>query len=256
MKKASFLVAMFLMLSLTPITVSATSLDELQQQAIEQDQEVEQIEDGLIEDTDTEVTTLNDNALVDYMRGYQPITEENMQFANATMSPVVKVIGNVSGCVMIFAIAAIFFTTALDLLYIAFPPIRAILNPTMGMPERGLRRKWVSDEVCRVVNIYGNAQQGPMMQGGMGMGMPSGMGMGMGMPMQGGMSMGMPQQQPQPMKIVIFEYLKARAIFLVIFAIASTLLLSSIFTDCGINVAELIVKLMNKVNESINNVNM
>lgn len=252
MKKASFLVAMFLMLSLTPITVSATSLDELQQQAIEQDQELEQIEEGLIEETATEVKTLNDNALADYMRGYQPITEGNIQFANATMTPVVKVIGNISGCIMIFAIAAIFFTTALDLLYIAFPPIRAILNPTMGMPERGLRRKWVSDEVCRVVNIYGTAQQGPMMQGGMGMGMPSGMGM--GMPMQGGI--GMPQQQPQPMKIVIFEYLKVRAIFLVIFAIASTLLLSSIFTDCGINIAELIVKLMNKVNEGINNVNM
>lgn len=232
MKKASLLVAMFLMLSLTPITVSATSLDELQQQAI--DQEVEQIEDGLIEDTATEVTTSNDNALADYMRGYQPITEENMQFANATMTPVVKVIGNISGCIMIFAIAAIFFTTAIDLLYIAFPPIRTSLNPTMGMPERGLRRKWVSDEVCRVVNIYGTAQQNPMMQGGM----------------------GMPQQQPQPMKIVIFEYLKARAIFLVIFAIASTLLLSSVFTNCGINVAELIVKLMNRVNEGINNVNM
>lgn len=244
MKKASFLVAMFLMLSLTPITVSATSLDELQQQAIEQDQEVEQIEDGLIEDTATEVTTSNDNALADYMRGYQPITEENMQFANATMTPVVNVIGNISGCIMIFAIAAIFFTTAIDLLYIAFPPIRTSLNPTMGMPERGLRRKWVSDEVCRVVNIYGTAQQGPMMPSGMGMGMPSGMGM------------GMPQQQPQPMKIVIFEYLKARAIFLVIFAIASTLLLSSIFTDCGINVAELIVKQMNRVNEGINNVNI
>ena len=73
----------------------------------------------------------------------------------------------------------------------------------------------------------------------------------------GGMGMGMPQQQaaPMPIKSVIFEYLKKRVFFLIIFAIATIILMSSIFTDCGINLAELITKIMNKVNGQITTFN-
>ena len=86
---------------------------------------------------------------------------------------------------------------------------------------------------------------GGMMPGGMGMGSPMG-GMGMGAPMGGG--------QPAPTKSVILMYLKKRAFFLIIFAVASIVLMSSIFTDCGINLAALLTKIMNRLNGSISNV--
>ena len=118
------------------------------------------------------------------------------------------------------------------------------------MPEHGIHRKWVSDEAVAVVNQY--AQQPTMNQGMGGMGPMGGMG---GM---GGFGYGapQPQQQAMPVKLVIFEYFKKRVLFMVIFAIASTLLLSSIFTDCGLNIAELGVKLMNKLNGKITEVNI
>lgn len=80
--------------------------------------------------------------------------------------------------------------------------------------------------------------------------------MGMGMGMGGGMmSVAGQAQQPMPMKSVILEYLKKRAFFLVIFSVATIVLMSSIFTDCGINLAELIFKIMDKANAQIGSAN-
>ena len=115
--------------------------------------------------------------------------------------------------------------------------------------EYGLHRKWVSDEAIACVNLAQMQNSAGQAQGGMPMG---GMGMGMaGMGMQGGM-----QQQPQaPTKSVIFEYLKKRAFFMVVLAICMVVLMSSVFTDCGINLAELGIKVLNKFNGEISNVN-
>lgn len=80
------------------------------------------------------------------------------------------------------------------------------------------------------------------------------MGMGMGGMGMGGMQGG--QQQQQNTKSAIFTYLKKRAIFLVIFALCSVILLSSVFTDCGINLALLGQKVMNKLNGQITEVDV
>ena len=116
--------------------------------------------------------------------------------------------------------------------------------------EYGLRRRWVSDEAVACV-----AQGNPQTQGG-GMGMsPMGGMSGMGMSPMGGMG-GMGGAQPQPTKSVITMYLKKRAFFLVIFAVAIILLTSSIFTDCGINLAQLSFKLIDKFNNMISGINV
>lgn len=299
---ALILLLMFTLTFVSPLIISATSLDELQQQSQEQQQSSETGStttnpDGMYTPVeggphyyngqtpkDNSVETQDDNALAEYMRGYQPITEENMQFATETMSPLVKVLGNITGCIMVFTVAAIFLVTALDLCYIGVPFTRAFLNPQyasgvqaggmpmggmgmgmrsygmggMGMggagpqqnmPEAGLRRKWVSDEAVAIVAQYAAQPIGQNSAMGMGGGMMGGMGMGMGMPMGGGAP-----TPPPPTKIVIFEYFKKRMVFMVVFAIASTLLLSSLFTDCGLNIAELAVKGMNKLNGKITEV--
>ncbi len=305
---ALILLLLFTMTFVSPLVICATSLDELQQQSQEQETgSDETVPDGMYRGEDGQlyyqgqepagsnqpgnaVESQGSNAIADYMRGYTPVTEENMQFATETMSPLVKVIGNITGCIMVFTVAAIFLVTALDLCYIGVPFTRAFLNPQyasgvqaggmpmggmgmgmrgyggmggMGMmggngaqqnmPEAGLRRKWVSDEAVAIVAQY--AAQPIGQNSAMGMGSPMGGMMGgmMGGGMMGGMNQPVP---PAPTKIVIFEYFKRRVIFLVIFAVASTLLLSSVFTDCGLNIAELGVKLMNKLNGKITEVNI
>lgn len=120
-----------------------------------------------------------------------------------------------------------------------------------GMVESGLRRKWVSDEAVFCVNTYAAhaqsaGQQGGMPMGGgmMGGGMMGGMG-GMG-GMQGGQ-----QQQSMPTKSVIFEYLKKRVFFIIVFSVCAVLLMSSVLMDCGINIAQLVIKVINNINGSI-----
>lgn len=128
--------------------------------------------------------------------------------------------------------------------------------------EHGLRRRWVSDEAVFCVSAYAIpaiAQQGGAMSG-MGVGM-GGMGMGMGM---GGMGMGMPgmggmaqqQQEPMPTKLVIVEYFKKRVIFMVILAMAIVVLTSSVLTDCGINLAAFVMKLISLFSGKVAEVNI
>lgn len=233
-----------------------------------------------------------DGAIEDYLRGYTPVTGENMQQAGTIASPIVSAIGTISGFIVMIVSAAIFMVTALDLCYIGLPFMRGLLNPSYnmaggaamggGMPgmggmgmgmgmgrmgmggmggmaggaapmgEHGLRRKWVSDEAVYCVQTYAMGAAAPAMGGGMpGMG---GMGMGMG-GMAGGMgAMGGAQQQ-MPMKSVIFEYLKKRSFFLIIFAIATVVLMSSLFTDCGLNLAALLTKVVNRFSGQVTNVN-
>lgn len=230
-------------------------------------------------------------AIEDYLKGYTPVTGENMEKASTVASPIVSAIGTISGFIVMVVSAAIFMVTALDLAYIGLPFTRGLLNPQyaaaaaggaggampgmmggMGMRggmmggmmggamggggaqpamEHGIRRKWVSDEAVYCVQTYaaGGAPQ-QAIGGGMPMG---GMPMG-GMPM-GGMQMGGAQQAAMPMKSVILEYLKKRSFFLIIFAVATVILMSSLLTDCGLNLATLLTKVINRFSGQLGTIN-
>ena len=240
-----FMLAVMLMMSFTT-TVFATDLDKLNdgQNTTEQSQQ----SDG------------HNDSVTDYMRNYKPVTDENMQNATQYASPITNAIGTFVGFVVMCVSAGIFAVTALDLAYIGLPVTRSFLNPqqaqqqgggmsgfggmgSMGgaqqqTQEYGLHRKWVSDEAVACV-AQANPQQ---QQGGFGGGFGGG-----GFGAVGGAQ----QQQPQQTKSVISMYLKKRIVFLVVFAIATVLLTSSIFTDCGINLAQLMFKIMDKVNGTI-----
>ena len=209
-------------------------------------------------------TTINDSVMSDYLKGYSPVDDDAMQRASVFASPIVNLIGTLIGGIMMLLSAGIFLQTALDLTYISIPFMRSMLAPQ--------------------ASATGGA---PM--GGMGMGMGMGMhGMGMGgmqnqqaspiglkvtedainavqaasaqqntqSPMGGNMAMGMQQQQQQVQKPkpAIVTYFYKRAVFLIFFAICATILMSSIFTDCGLNLAALIEKIMIKVNGSVNEI--
>lgn len=251
----------------SPVGIYASSLDEL----LGDDNTTTSSDDG----SNGNVTVDNgeDYSISDYMRGYNPISSENMQQASKLATPVANVIGTITGFIMIITVSFIFLTTALDLLYIAFPPIRPRLNPEMGqasgggmgMPMGGMgmgmrggmmggmgapagggaapmQRRWVSDEAVAAVAMANPAPQGGGMMGGMG-----------GMGMMGGM--GAAPQPAMSTKSVIGTYFKKRIFFVIIFACASVVLMSSILLDCGINLAELLLKIFEKLNGSIANQN-
>lgn len=229
--------------------------------------------DGLSSGSTTNDSTSHgssDNTSIsDYLKGYNPVTQDNMEKAGTMASPIVNALGTLSGFIIMVVSAAIFVVTALDLAYIGLPFLRPTLNHNygagaqggspmggmgmgmgmrggMGMGGMGMgvaqpatpgRRCWVSDEAINCVQLASQGQA-------------------QGSPMGGGMGMGGAQAQPVPTKSVIFEYLKKRAFFIIVFAVATVLLMCSILTDCGLNLAELGIGVMHKLNGFISNINV
>lgn len=180
------------------------------------------------------------DALGDALQNYNPITDDNMSQAQALANPITNIIGNIIGAIVLLTAAGIFLVTALDLAYIAMPFTRPLLTS---------KHQLVSDEALAAVGGASGGQQA----GGMGspMGGMGGMGSPMGSPMGGGMGAG---QQKQGTKAVITTYFKKRVVFMVIFAVATVILTSSILTGVGINLAALLTEIINKLNSIINGV--
>ena len=259
---------MFVFAFVSPVVTFANSLDD--------------ISNGSNENGSSSSSSDSDDssgAVSDYLKDYTPITNENMEKASTLASPIANFLGTLAGGILIVVEAAIVVVTALDLAYIGLPFTRSILNPSyaaggagmaggMGMggfgggygrmggmgsmgggmqagtQQTGLHRQWVSDEAVKAVM---NAQ--PQQQVGGGMGGMGGMGGGFGgMGMGGGMQ---PQQAPQNTKSVIATYFKRSIFFIVIFTVAAIVLTSSILTDSGINLAQLLMKLIGKGNTMV-----
>lgn len=182
-------------------------------------------------------------ALGDALQNYNPITDDNMSQAQALANPITNIIGNIIGAIVLLTAAGIFLITALDLAYIAMPFTRPLLTS---------KHQLVSDEALAAVGGASGGQQA----GGMGspMGSPMGGMGGMGSPMGSPMGGGMGGQQKQSTKSVITTYFKKRVVFMVIFAVATVILTSSILTGVGINLAALLTEIINKLNSIINGV--
>ena len=217
------------------------------------------------------------NPLTGYMKKYKPVTDQNMKQAGVVATPLVNAIGTVTGFILIVTVAGIGLVTALDLAYIGIPRLRPFLAPNggaqaggmsspmggMGMGMRGGMmggspqpatggHQWVSDEALASVAMAGAVAQ----SAGGGMSPMGGMGMMGGGMMGGGMMGGATQQQPAKQSSVIFTYLKKRVFFIVLFSVAVILLTSSVLMDCGINIAELSIKVFNKLNGNISNISV
>ena len=183
-------------------------------------------------------------ALGDALQNYNPISDDNMNQAKALANPITNIIGNIIGAIVLLTASGIFIITALDLAYIAMPFTRPLLTS---------KHQLVSDEALAAVSGAGGGQQAGGMGSPMGgMGSPmGGMGSPMGSPMGGGMGAG---QQKQSTKSVITTYFKKRVVFMVIFAVATVILTSSILTGVGINLAALLTEIIEKLNGIINGV--
>ena len=188
----------------------------------------------------TESSGNSDNGLADYIEGFQSMTPDNLAQANYVVSPFVNLIGNIMGGILILGLTLIGLITSLDLLYIGFPPIRNFLfkdgqQSPMGGGYGGMqqqnttseRRQWVSDEAVQCVALGGNNQQQGAISGG-------------GMP---GMQMNQ-NIQNIPVKSVMATYLKRRVVFLVLFALGSVILTSSLIMGFGVNLAQWLLDML------------
>ena len=125
----------------SPMLITATSLDDLSNGSTTN------------QGNSSDSQPTDDNAISDYLKGYTPVTNENMEKAGQMASPITNAMGTIAGFIVMIASAGIFLITSIDLLYIAMPPLRSILNPMQNM----------------------GGQAGGMPMGGMGMGMRGGM---------------------------------------------------------------------------------
>ena len=214
-----------------------------------------------------------DKAVGDMLKGQRGFTSEQLAEASKIASPLTNIIGYLTGGVVVLITSLIFLMTALDLLYIAIPPVRGFLNTDQsgatggyGMPGAGMGMSggyggyggMRGGMGMGMGMAGGGAQQGgrrriqwisraaiecaePAMQPGVGGGAMGGMGMGM-----------MGQQQTQQVGGGgIGEYLKRRIGFMIVLAICIIVLTSSVLMDTGINLAMWFLKIMDAINNAI-----
>lgn len=194
----------------------------------------------------------------DTLKGFKPVTKEDMAKARQSSSWLTDIIGYAISLLVILTFLGIGLITALDVLYMAFPPVRSFLYTAgtdgaggmSGMNMSGNSsiggRQWVSDEAVQVASMLGGSAQATGHAPGMGMGMPMGM---MGMP--GAQSS---QKQQGGGRVAIGVYLQKRVVFLFFLGLASVLLFTSAFTDFGINVGGMVLELLSMLVEKMSNI--
>lgn len=205
----------------------------------------------------------------DFVRGFEPVTQESMAQAQVIVSPLLSFISLAISVILDVAFAGVFLTSALDLLYIGFPLIGKFMDGGAsenmqggGMPMQG--------GGMPMQGGYGGGYGG----GGFGGGYGSGYGgrggfggmQGGGMPMQGGQQQGKPfrlklvsndainavmmcstPQSQGTFKNTASEYFKSRVFFVIIFFVTAPILLSSVISGFGVNCGEWILTQVLKV---------
>lgn len=207
-----------------------------------------------------------DKGVSDWLKNQKSMDPKHLEKASETMNPIVNLLGYVAGGIIVLTVAGVVVITALDLMYIAIPPIRNVLykggaagaGGMMGAGGMGMHgrfgmmgggaqgaqqpRQWVSDEAVACAALLGGGAQAQGAMGG-GMGMMGGYG-GMG----GMQAMGANQQQAQSTKSVIGMYFKKRLFFLILLALCIIVLTSSALMNCGVNLAQWVLKIINMLN--------
>ena len=201
-----------------------------------------------------------DASVGNFIKNHRGATSEQMNTASQALSPVTNILGYVSGGIVALIMAAIFFITALDLLYIAIPPVRQFLyTPGTdgtgamtagrggyggyggygGMGGMGAQQpakkpvQLISDEAVQCVALLGGSSTTE------GMGAMNRMGGGFGSQPQAQMSKGS----------VIKTYFIKRAFFMVLLVICIIVLSSSVLLGTGVNLANWGIKLIDAFNK-------
>lgn len=212
-------------------------------------------------ETNTNTQQQPGNDVSDTLKGYKAVDKEDMEQARKSSAWLTNLIGVAISFLIIATFAFIGLITALDVLYLSFPPVRGFLytagtDGTGGMSGMNMSgtnsigsRQWVSDEAVQVASMLGGSAQAN------GHGSP--MGMGMGMPMGGPMGMtGAQSHQKQQGggRVAIGVYVQKRVVFLVLLGLATVLLFTSAFTDFGINVGGMLLNVLSVIADKLSSI--
>lgn len=228
------------------------------------------LEDNVSGGTSSSTTGLDgqlsqdDKGVSDWIKNQRGVTSDQLNTASQTLSPLANLAGNVTGGIIVIVTFGVGLITALDLLYIAVPPVRNVLYKAgtdgtgaytgggvgggyggyggygrgsmgVGGASGGSNKatQWVSDEAVQCAALLGGSSQAQQ-QGGYGMGMQRGQ-----------------LQQNVSTKSVIGTYLKKRVFFLILLAICVVILTSSILLGTGVNLAQWGLKVISTFNNYI-----
>ena len=189
------------------------------------------------------------------------VNGEQMEFASNLLAPVTNIIGYIIGVLMILIFVLSTLITALDLLFLAFPPIRGLLYKggqagttgyggyggrggygaggyggygggygansysTPGQEDLGIGGRitqFISDEAAMCAAIAGDAPNAQMQSG-----------------------------QPVKRKSVIATYFKKRIFSIILLVVSAVILTSSALLGTGVNLARWGIELINMLNEYI-----
>lgn len=241
-----------------PIAVYATLEDDLGGTPVQNNQGSQNTQEDLGNALRNQQISEDDKSVADWIKNQRGMSGEQLNKASQTLSPITNLIGYVVGAAVALIFTGIFAITALDLLYIAIPPIRGFLYKagtdgtgayTGGMPGGGYQRgygyggaggasggtakptQWISDEAVACAAMIGGSAQAT---GNMG-------------------PVGGPGGNPQnvPIKSVIGTYFKKRISFLIVLVVSAIVLTSSVLLGTGVNLAQWVLKLIELLNSYI-----
>lgn len=198
---------------------------------------VARAENGIGDNVESKNSTYTDDSgVAGFFKNHRSMTSDQLDKASETVSPITSIFGHIMGGIIALTSSAIFLITTVDLLYICIPPIRGLLyNPTSsgGQGREGKSTQWISDEAVQCAASEGSGGSQRMGMGGY------------------GMQQGTQQQNAGGTKSVIMSYLKKRVFFVILFAICTVILTSSILLGTGVNIAQWGMKLIEILNNSI-----
>lgn len=220
--------------------------------------EADSLEDGFGEDAYSSEETDSvgggsDEGISGYLKNHKAMTDEQLKKASDTLSPLTNFFGNIIGALLVVANTGIFVITAIDLVYIGVPPLRQYLYQANtdgtgsqtggrmggyggggyggGMSQQGgmqKKKQWVSDEAVQCASLLGGSAVSA------------------GNDAYGGANN--QNMNENSKKSVIGAYLWKRAFFLVVFAVCTIILTSSLLVGTGVNVAGWLMNMLTTVN--------
>lgn len=179
-----------------------------------------------------------DQDVADWLKNKRNVTADQLENASKTLTPVTDFIGYIIGGIIIILMSGVALITASDLLYISIPPIRGVLykgndgnSAGVNITTSSKKLRWISDEAVACAGMLEGSSQGSSSYSNI---------IGASQP-----------QQNMSTKSVIATYFRKRIFFLLFLALCVIVLTSSVVMDCGINLAEWVLKLITTLNSSI-----
>jgi len=174
--------------------------------------------EGSLNGVEEETVDSNGSAIGEMFKGIG-VDAQSAKKASIFMSPLAGIVNVVFAVIMGLASLGMFLITSLDLLYITVPPIRNLLNSSTQQPVKGVEtagakpqshgavttlNSWVSDEaIAALADLTGNQ----------------------------GFTVNTPQATSK--RSILFDYVKKRSFFLLLFGVSAVIFSTTIFTDLG-----------------------